>query len=772
MRKPPVAAASAIVLVAAALLLTQAHAAETSPKIGVAAGAPYNVLLMTLDTTRADRLGCYGYRDALTPALDALATGGTLFEQAFTSCPMTLPAHATIFSGLEPPEHGLRVNGENRLDAVVPVLADILAARGYNTGAFVAAFVLNSQFGLNRGFQTYDDDLSGAQEQEVPEPMSRYRPGNVVTDAALAWLERAVAREGQGRPFFCWVHLYDPHYPYFAHAELQGTSLAGKASYDAEVAFVDRQVGRLMAFLQARNLADRTLVIAVGDHGEGLGDHDEVEHGYLLNAEVLRVPLIVSLPGRVRPGQRVAVTVSLVDLLPTTLDVLGIGGQTRGLGRSLAPALRGEAIPSRPSYAETDLPYSHFGWSPLRSLTTPRWKYVRTARPELYDRRADPTELQNLASVRVEQVAKLETTLATLEHKMKAGRAPPVRLDSDQRRRLEALGYVADGHDARSTPVPRALKDVKDMLPVKHLETRLSRGIASGTLSNTEILAIARELVRKSPETASFQETLGTALIGAGSTDEAIEHLSEALRSRPDFAEAHNNLGNALTRQGKLEEAEQHYARALRIKPDLAEAHLGMGNTLAAEGRSDAALDQYAEALRLRPDYPEAHCNMGSTLARRGEAGPALKHYVAALRLKPDFALAHHDLAELLSQQGKIAEAITHYREAVRLEPDFAVAHYGLAKALAEDGQLTDAIAHYVEALRLKPREASFADNLAAAYAAAGRADEAVKTATKAETLAQAAGQTELARDIERRVKLYERMVSQPAPATPRRPSR
>src|SRR5207247_4868114 len=293
------------------------------------------------------------------------------------------------------------------------------ADHGYQTGAFVAAFVLNSRFGLNRGFQTYDDDLAGAWRQAVPEPLSVYRPGDRVTDAALDWLDRAVATTG-ARPFFAWVHLYDPHYPYHVHAELAGTPFEGAASYDAEGAFMDRQVGRLTGFLAQRHLAETTLVIAVGDHGEGLGDHGEPEHGYLLNEEVLRVPLLVSLPGVVREGLRVSAVVSLVDLVPTILDVLEIPHEPRGRGRSLRAGLRGEGLPSLPSYAETDLPYTLFGWSPLRSLTTTRWKYVRTAPPSLRARGPGAKEVHHLFSTRHAQARPLEAQLAATEPKPQA----------------------------------------------------------------------------------------------------------------------------------------------------------------------------------------------------------------------------------------------------------------------------------------------------------------------------------------------------------------
>src|SRR5207244_2262049 len=339
--------------------------------------------------------------------------------------------------------------------------------RGYRTGAFVAAFVLDSKFGLNRGFETYDEDLSHAVPQAVHERLSVYRPGNQVVDAALGWLEKAAAGPA---PFFCWVHLYDPHYPDFAHDELAGTPFEGKASYDAEVAFMDRQVGRLAAFLETRQLAGRTLVVAVADHGEGLGDHGEIEHGYLLNEEVLRVPLLVAFPGVVRAGARVDAMVSIVDLAPTVLEVLGIPAPARFSGRSLLPAL-----------------------------------------------------------------------------------------SDGQRRQLASLGYVGGGQSADPASAQGALKDIKDMLAVKQLDTRLRRGTSFETLRQDEILEIGGELVRRSPETPDFHSRLGAALLDAGRLDEAGKRLTEALRLDPEQVDAHVNLGRVLARQDKLEQAIRHF---------------------------------------------------------------------------------------------------------------------------------------------------------------------------------------------------------------------
>jgi arylsulfatase A-like enzyme/tetratricopeptide (TPR) repeat protein len=734
--------------VAAAVLLVSATArrdvGEDRPAAAPAATAPDapargpNVLFVTLDTTRADHLGCYGSERVVTPALDGLAARGAVFEQAFTSCPLTLPAHATIFTGLEPPEHGVRVNGKHKLGAAPRTMAEILAARGYRTAAFVAAFVLDRKFGLGRGFETFDDDLAGAQSQEVPEPLSVYRPGNRVVDAAVEWLEEAtqpVSGDARPQPFFCWVHLYDAHYPYHPHPELADVGLGGEKSYAAELAFVDRQVGRLLGFLEGRGLAAETLIVAVADHGEGLEDHGEVEHGYLLNEEVLRVPLIMAWPGRIPEGMRVAPVVSLADLLPTVLELAGIPSPVNTRGRSLVPALRGEEMDSIPSYAETDLPFTAFGWSPLRSVTTAEWRYVRTPRPELYQRGSDPAELLNLASARPRQLQALEETLAGLEGAMTHTVAEEAPLGAEERERLASLGYVvaggasppADGArpkgpapTSRGGPREMRLRDMKDMLPTKRLATRLRRGTALGTMDDEEVLELTRRLVQESPETASFRQQLGAALLAAGHASEAALHLSEAARLEPASAEAHHNLADALLRLGKRDEARAELAAALALDPDFVPAHVAMGNLLADDGLLDVAAGHFAEAVRLRPDHAGAHYNLANTLARRGRPLVAMRHYRAALAHSPDFAAAHYNLANLLRERGEAAAAVTHYERALRLDPGSVDAHNNLGVALAALGRSEEAKARYLDALRIDPDFANAHVNLSNWYGERG----------------------------------------------------
>jgi arylsulfatase A-like enzyme/Flp pilus assembly protein TadD len=716
--------------------------------------ASLNLVIVTLDTTRADRLGAYGYARALTPALDALAARGTLFEQALTSSPMTLPAHATLFTGLEPPEHGLMINGTHRLAVEEPTLAEILQTRGYRTAAFIGAFVLDSRFGLDRGFEVYDDDLRRSERQDIPERLSVSRAGDEVVDRALAWL-RGVTHHTQ--PFFCWVHLYDPHYPYRGHRELAATALGESPSYDAEVAFADVQVGRLLRFLREASQEERTLVVAVGDHGEGLGDHGEAEHGYLLNEEVLRVPAIVSLPGRLAQGHRVSGLVSLIDLWPTILEVLRIPAPRRSHGRSLYPALLGGDASPEACYAETDLPQATFGWSPQRSLTTSRWKYIRTTRPELYDRRRDRAELSNLAAERPRIVAKLEARLSAVERRFRQRSGGQLTGSSAIRERLEALGYVAPGATSPAGSGPR-LRDMKDMLEVKHLATALIAKTNAGQLSHPEQLQIAEDLVRRSPESPSFRARLGALLLTGGSVAEAVAELAEAVRLRPEQAESRANLGAALLRQGKIDEAIRELRQALALDPDMPEAHLSLGNALGAHGSDADAFVSYADALRLRPDYVEARINLANVLARRGENSRAAAHYRCAVRQRSDTALAHSGLATVLSRQGKTRLATAHARDAVRLAPDFVPARFQLAQLLAEEGMLEEAIEQYLAAVRLRPEDAELRDNLAAAYAAAGRFPEAIEAADKAAARARAARQPALAREIARRAALYRRM--------------
>jgi arylsulfatase A-like enzyme/tetratricopeptide (TPR) repeat protein len=760
------------ILVVAGLFLGFRHSRNNS-----ASAPPCNVLLITLDTVRADHLGCYGYEPALTPALDALAAKGAMFEQAFSNVPMTLPSHATIMTGLLPPEHGVRVNGEQRLDIPKATLAEMLRGRGYQTGAFIAAVVLDHANGLDRGFDVYSDQVPEEFKQHCAEPLSAYRPGDVVTNDALAWL----AQRDPNRPFFCWVHLFDPHMPYFAHEIMKGTKFENTASYDEEIAFTDIQVRRLTDYLAQQNLTERTVVIAFGDHGEGLGEHHEDAHGYMLYDSTLHVPLIVSLPGRVQPGIRVKSLVSLVDLFGTVLDLVGGGETEERSGRSLMGALIGREIPSVASYAETLMPLTAFSWSPLWSLTQPEWKYIRSSRLHLYDRPVDPGELNNLATERRGKVEEMEKALKSIEGEMVVHDAATVEMTSETIARLEALGYVSGGprNFADQAIDYSSLREVDDVIHLIRELPRLRTMIKNN--QNEELVGELRGILLQSPESVGFRSSLVSALIKTGRTEEAltealechklkpsdhemcqtiattylylgkpveaVPYFWEAIRLKPDFAPAHDELAKLLRGNGDLEAADRHSAdtraklnkeaaepyelgvvlaakqrfdeameqfnEALRISPDDAVIHAGFARALEQKGDYAAAAQQYAEAVRLDPADPQKLGDFGKVLAKQGNYAESAQYLAKSLELKPEDVPVRTNLGLALARQGKLDEALVQFSEALRLAPNDGQVHLTKAGVLEENGRLAEAVAEYREAVRLNPDAPDWANHLA-----------------------------------------------------------
>ncbi len=569
--------------------------------LSVRSARPLNILLITLDTTRADRLGCYGYSLAKTPVLDRLAQQGVLFERAYAPVPLTLPSHASMLTGLYPPEHGLRNNGQAALPQGLSTLATELQAAGYETGAFVAAFVLDHKFGLQRGFETYNDDLSMADPSL--DGHHQYRDGSLVISAALRWL-----RPRSSKPFFCWVHLFDPHYPYLTHEDRFGTQFQDRP-YDAELAYVDDEIGRLIATLRKSGALEHTIVVVVGDHGESLGEHGELSHAMTVYDATLRVPLLVVSPRENHPGHRVAEPVSLVDLTPTVLDLLGRRPLPQASGRSLRAALRGEPLTTLPCYAETDEPYHAGHWSPLRALITQQWKYIRSPKAELYDLLADPQELQNLANESPDQLQKLEGELTAWEERMNQRLAGNVSLTEQERRALSSLGYAS--HRKSNGEEERPLRDVKDMLPFY------------------------------------YKLNDAAAMIDAGRYDLAEPVLREVLAADDDYFAAHGELGRCLLKQNKLPEAVQSLRRTMELDPGAEQVQSMLGATLLLQGDYAAAVEALELAIRLNPDLYQNHFNLGMTLEKLGRPDEAIKHYQDCLERAPDAVQARQRLQVL-----------------------------------------------------------------------------------------------------------------------------
>lgn len=698
-----------------------------------------NLVLITLDTTRADHLGCYGDAEAVTPSLDALAAGGVVFEQAYAPSPLTLPTHATMLTGLNPNEHGLLVNNKASLATDVPTLATILTELGYRSAAFIAAIVLDGKFGLDRGFDVYNDDMGRA---IVQTSLVHYRPANVVVDAAIDWLEQGTSPADQSSanhqaPFFMWVHLYDPHQPLNVHADLDGTKFEGEKSYAGEIAFMDRHIGRLRAALAETPSTRRTMIIAVADHGEGLKEHADPTHGMELYEESLRVPLIVSMPGIVRAGHRVDAVVSLRDLLPTVLDVFGLPMLPQSGGRTLKAALEGDSVDSQPSYAEVETPYDLYRWSPMRSFTTAGWKYIRSAQPEIYDRQRDPNEMYNLATVYPQRVADLEGGLSTYEETSReSANTSSVTLSDVDRQRMRDLGYLTGGEEAVDHGLSRDLlnlRDVKDALQLRIYDWTIRWGLDEATVDPATVATVARELLRASPESPGFRNMLESALHDMGQTfdEPAVEPDVEAIRARNqepekivapfrhDFEDptkrvkAHLDAGTALAKRGFADVALGHFFEAASLQPDNPMAHLYMAQLFRSLKRMPQTIAHLQKVIDIDPRNAGAQYNLALTYTEAEDYPNAAEHYRKALDAQPDNADARNNLGYVLSRLGKPQEAEELLREALRLKPTLVAAHTNLAQLLVSDRRFAEAIAEYERVLELAPTDSKAIASLA-----------------------------------------------------------
>ena len=571
---------------------------------------------------------------------------------------MTLPSHASILTGLYPPETGMHLNGRGRLDSKLPNLAYSLQQAGYRTGAFLASVVLYAKHGLNHGFDIYDDDMAGGVQHGHEEHLMRN--ADLVVDRALEWLRG----EPDGQ-FFCWVHLFDPHAPYQGHAEVFGDQFRD-LPYDGDIAFADLHIGRLVDDLKARGLYDRTLIVVVGDHGEGLGEHLEEEHGFMLYNSTLHVPLIVSCPTLCRAGHRVATPVSQVDLLPTVLESLRIDAPVGVSGISLHAALAGSPLLPRTTYSETESVYDAFGWAPLACVTDETWKYVQTTREELYNLRDDPRELSNLADSEREKLEVMREMFAGLRDRMVERQAGEATLDASDRQKLASLGYLAGGGGVPSD-AGDLLPDVKDMMPYY----------------NAEIAA--------------------RALLREGRTDKAIAQLREDVVAVPHFVPAWMTLGAALQQRGDIGEAVEVFEAAATACPTSAVPHFELGKHYAAVGDAATAIEQYEQALRLEPRDAVAHFNLGTLLYAEGQIDKARGHYEQGLAEFPDSTVGQFNLSMLLANNGELALALAHARRAAELSPANPQVSFHFGKVLASTGDFRNAVVQFEQTLRIDP---------------------------------------------------------------------
>ncbi len=605
---------AAAILVLFLLLFAWGCASEVSRAPAVtASGAAsgYNVLLITLDTTRADRLGCYGASGDPTPRLDALAKRGVRFEHAITVAPITLPSHSTILTGLYPPNHGVRDNGEFPLDPSHATLAELLGAQGYDTAAFVSAFVLDGRFGLRQGFDHYDDRVGppAGLAQSVED-----RSASEVTDAAVSWL---AGRGGPDRPFFAWVHYFDPHIPYAAPEPFR--SRFAREPYTAEIAYMDSEVDRLMRAVEDQGLSDRTLVVVVADHGESLGEHGESTHAMFVYESTMRVPLIVSNPGLFGGGPRVdASLVSVVDIFPTVLELVGAPEIPEHDGRSLfdpTPA------PQRQVYIETLAPYLDHGWSGLFGLRDGEHKLILAPRPEFYDLVGDPQEATNLyddppPSAR-RALKKMESDLGEMlaawpdAETVAAGAQP---LDRQAMEKLESLGYVGGVSRSRE----RRLEDPKEMVPLIEEIDRAQAMAGEGQVA--EAIRLLQRVDARSPDNPTVLARMALLLAIQGRGEDAERTLRRQLAIRPT-ARSQVLLAQFLLDRREVEEAESLLAQAIESDPENSVAIVALGDLAAERKEWGKARELYLRARRVDPVQTKAMVDLRLSVLDRLTAG-------------------------------------------------------------------------------------------------------------------------------------------------------
>ena len=559
---------------------------------GQAAG--YNVLLVTLDTVRQDRLGCYGDRRASTPNLDRLASQGILFENAVASTPLTLPSHATILTGLYPPNHGARSNGKGYLPADRTTLAETLRGRGYDTAAFIGCFVLDARFGLDQGFELYDFVVTDRGHRPSMVDYNE-RPADQVTDAAIHWLRQR--RGGKAdKPFFAWVHYFDAHLPY--RSPLGNDPRFAGRPYDAEIAFVDQQFGRLLGELQAEGLRDRTLLVVAADHGEGLGDHGELTHGMLLYEPTVRVPLLLSCPSPAPAKGRVdRQLVGLVDLRPTIEELLGFPVTAPCDGRGLASRPRAN---DRAVYMETMEPRDVGGWSPLFGLRAAGEKYIEGPTKRFFDLKTDPQEAVNLYdSGRPGPGSSGPPGLAGLVQELKDKQrtwmspADGARTMSDEEiERLASLGYVHGGRQA-ATAAP---VDPEEMLPVLNRSIEAEGLYAEGRLPQAE--RVAREVLSRWPDSPQALRVLAFCQLKTGRSKEAVDLLRGSVQ-RDGNVYLLRSLAQVSILSGDYTQAEEVLQAYRHLSPDDGRVDLLRGDCLARQNLKEEAVASYRQAIAL-----------------------------------------------------------------------------------------------------------------------------------------------------------------------------
>jgi len=646
---------------------------------------PPNVLFISVDTLRADHLGAYGARPP-TPHIDRLASEGVLFEKAVSHVPITLPSHTTMLTGTYPIYNGVRDNGSFRLDGDKETLAELFHTAGYHTGAFVGSFALDSRFGLDQGFDVYDDyygDSSAFNDFTISE-----RPADAVLTPALEW----IAGQGEER-WFAFVHLYDPHSPYSPPSPFRDTHRDDL--YSGEIAYVDDALGRFLGELEERDSMKNTLVVFTSDHGEGLGEHGEKTHGMFAYEATLPVPLIFRWKGILPEGRHVPSRVRLIDIAPTLVEMVGVGRSSVGYqGESLVPLIFGDSpAPDRDSYFEALAFNLNRNWAPLTGLYRGHFKYIDLPIPELYDLESDPGETKNLYPESPGRGRQMAASLAELvdAHSTQASREiRTAEVDAETVRRLQTLGYVA-------APAPR--KAAQEYTPdddpkrLVHLSDRFDAGVAAHMAGRSEeAIRLFRSVIEERPSFSNAYANLAFVLRETGHLKEAIAVLEEAMARGAQTVNMLGRLGAYLQEAGRLEESVALLEGLVAEDPSYTEAYNYLGVSYSRLGRNKEAIQILEKVIALDPSYASAYSNIGSVYLSMGRYRLAEERFQRAIEIDPRLAFAWNGLGVVYASTGREQDAISAWKRTVELDGRQYDTLYNLGRLLTQMNRFGEAI--------------------------------------------------------------------------------
>ncbi|MFB3813076.1 MAG: sulfatase-like hydrolase/transferase [Terriglobales bacterium] len=688
MRRP-----NSIVLILLAALVTTIHSAAQKRPVSAgkarSASSP-NILLVTIDTLRADRLGCYGAKQVQTPTIDALARDGIVYERAMAQVPLTWPSHVAVLTGTYPFHNGVQDFTGQPLAPQFRTVAQSLRDHGYATAAVISSFVLDRSWGLARGFDHYDDAFAGADFLQKDIALVERRAGESV-DRALGWLKE----RPRGKPFFLWLHLYDPHHPYDAPGPFR--SQYRDRAYDGEVAYTDAEVGRLIAWLQRNRLYERTAVVLLSDHGESLGQHGEREHGFFIYNSTLHVPLLVkpAAGGRVAE-RRVSRPVETIAVAPTILQLAGIKDQIEQQFDSRSLLRPGQE--NAPVYSETFYPFSSFGWSPLRSLQSGDFHYIEAPKRELYNLRSDPAETNNIIAQQNAMAGVMSAKLrelmasASTQSQAQAGSVDPAAAE-----KLRSLGYFAYRSPVPASALDR-LPDPKDKAAEFEWILLAADAFRAGNYKRGQELLQAA--AQSDPQLYLIPFMLGEAALNQRDFAEAAAQLEKALELNHNFDQAMMALARALYAQGKHDGAREWLRHALKLNPQNFRAwyQLAWINS----DHPEMAREELLKVLAIQPNFALARRDLGMLEFRRANYAQA----ATQLQNAADLGLSEPRLFNFLgisySRLGRLQKAVKAYRCALALKPDLAEAHLNLGFAYQQLNKFTEARSEYQAACRLE----------------------------------------------------------------------